>query len=142
MVGSIARDFEGARRGKVRAPKAPQPSGSLGACSPQVMFKFGVSEIPSLAFSAGHFLLNKDEGKYINSRLFYPSLVLSVKYRLVTAKKGKTVTPSRTLQVKGEMCIFQTGRLCYNAININYVLLLVYVQNCKGVQSLVCHGPL
>ena len=39
------------------------------------------------------------------------------------------------------MCTLQTGKLCYNAININYVLMLVYVQNCKRAQSLVCHGP-
>ena len=69
------------------------------------------------------------------------SLVLSVRYRLFTAKKSKTVTPSRTLQAKGEMCTLQTGKLCCNAININYVLVLVYVQTCKRAQSLVCHGP-
>ena len=61
------------------------------------------------------------------------SLVLSVRYRLMTA--------SRTLQAKGEMCTLQTGKLCYNAININYVLVLVYVHTCKRAQSLVCHGP-
>ena len=41
--------------------------------------------------------------------------------------KGKTVTPSRTLQTKSEMCTLQTGKLCYDAINIIYVLVLVYV---------------
>ena len=61
------------------------------------------------------------------------SLVLSVRYRLMTA--------SRTLQAKGEMCTLQTGKLCYNAININYVLVLMYVQNCKRAQSPVCRGP-
>ena len=111
------------------------------------------------------------------------SLVLSVRYGLITA--------SRTLQAKGEMCTLQTGKLCYHAINISawqiqgsgpgpppylstkmrpegqenlfwetasppppptlsegldpplnisYVLVLVYVQNCKRAQSLVCHG--
>ena len=40
---------------------------------------------------------------------------------MFTGKKGKTVTPSRRLQAKGEMCTLQTGKLCYNAININYV---------------------
>ena len=35
-------------------------------------------------------------------------LVLSVRYRLMTA--------SRTLQAKGEMCTLQTGKLCYNTI--------------------------
>ena len=68
-------------------------------------------------------------------------LLLSIRYRLFTAKKGLTVTPTRTLQAKGEMCTLQTGKLCYNAININYVLVLVYVQTCKRAQSLVCHGP-
>ena len=33
--------------------------------------------------------------------------------------------PSRRLQAKGEMCTLQTGKLCYNAININYVLVLI-----------------
>ena len=45
---------------------------------------------------------------------------------MLTEKKGTTVTPSRRLQAKGEMCILQTGKLCYNAININYVLKLIY----------------
>ena len=35
------------------------------------------------------------------------------------------MTPSRSLQAKGEMCTLQTGKLCYNAININYVLVLI-----------------
>ena len=39
------------------------------------------------------------------------------------------------------MYTLKTGKLCYNAININYVLVLVYMQNCKRTQSLVCHGP-
>ena len=59
--------------------------------------------------------------------------MLSVRYILFTA--------SRKLQAEGEMCTLQTGKLCYNAININYALVLVYVQNCKKGQSLVCHGP-
>ena len=42
------------------------------------------------------------------------------------AKKGKTVMPSRRLQAKSKMCTLQTGKLCYNAININnYVLVLI-----------------
>ena len=69
------------------------------------------------------------------------SRVLSVSYRLFTVKNGKTVTPSRTLQAKGEMCTIQSGKLCYNAIDINYVLVLVYVQTCYRAQSLICHGP-
>ena len=39
------------------------------------------------------------------------------------------------------MCTLQTGKLCYYAININYILVLVYVQDCKRAKSLVCHGP-
>ena len=39
------------------------------------------------------------------------SLVLSVRYRLITA--------SRSLQAKSEMCTLQTGKLCYDAINIS-----------------------
>ena len=42
---------------------------------------------------------------------------------------------------KGEMCTLRMDKLCYNAININYVLVLVYVQHCRIAQSLVCHGP-
>ena len=50
-------------------------------------------------------------------------------------------TASRTLQAKGEMCTLLLDKLCYNAININYVLVLVYVQKCRRAQFLVCHGP-
>ena len=53
-------------------------------------------------------------------------------------KKAKTVTLSTRLQAKGEMCTLQMGKPCYNATNI-IVLVLVYVQNCKRAQSLVCH---
>ena len=45
------------------------------------------------------------------------------------------------LQAKGEMCTLQTGKFCYNAININYVLVLVYMQTYNRPQSLVCRGP-
>ena len=78
--------------------KVPQTRGSLGACSPQNIFTFGVSEMPSPAFSTGHFQSTKTRENTVISCLFYPSLVLSVKYRLFMAKKGKTVMPSRTLQ--------------------------------------------
>ena len=88
-------------------------------------------------FFAGHFHLKTKENAVI-SYLFYPSIS---RYRLFMAKKGKTVAPARTLQAKGERCTLQTGKLCYNAININYFLVIVYVQNCKRAQSLVCHGP-
>ena len=36
----------------------------------------------------------------------------------VKGTKGKTVKVSRRLQAKGETCTLQTGKLCYNAINI------------------------
>ena len=29
------------------------------------------------------------------------------------------------------MCTLQTDKLCYNAININHVLVLIIMQNCK-----------
>ena len=54
--------------------------------------------MPSPAFSAGHFQSIKTKENTVISCLFYPSLALWVKYRLFTAKKGKTVTLSRTLQ--------------------------------------------
>ena len=62
--------------------------------------------------------------------------MLSVRYRLFAAKNGKTVTHKGRYKQKARW-----GKLCYNAININYVLVLVYVQNYKRAQSLVCHGP-
>ena len=53
-------------------------------------------------------------------------MLLVTKGTVFTAKKGKTVRPqSRRLQEKGEMCTLQTGKLCYNAININYALVLI-----------------
>ena len=39
------------------------------------------------------------------------------------------------------MCTLPTGKLCYNAMNIVYVLVLVYVHNFKSAQSPLCHGP-
>ena len=42
--------------------------------------------------------------------------------------------PSRRLQAKGEMCTLQTGKLCYNAIDINNYILVPHVQNCKRTQ--------
>ena len=117
--------------------RRPKPGG-VGGRSPPKIFKFGFSEMPSPAFSAGYFQLIKTKENAVISCLFYPSLVLSVRYRLFTAKKGKRVTPTRTLQEKRKM---YTGKLCYNVINIDYILVLVYMQNCKRAQSLVCHAP-
>ena len=47
------------------------------------------------------------------------------KVQTVSAKKGKTVTPSRTLRAKGEMCTIQTGKLCYSmpSTSITYTWL-------------------
>ena len=54
-VRSVAWEFEGIRTGrKVRAPKAAQTRGS-GSMFPQKIFEVRVSEIPSPAFSTGHF---------------------------------------------------------------------------------------
>ena len=81
------------------------------------------------------------------------SLVLSVRYGLITA--------SRSLQAKGEMCTLRGPGPLFSTkmrpepsppplpalsegldppLNINYVLVLVYMQNCKRAHSLVCHG--
>ena len=98
--------------------------------------------MPSPAFSAGHFQKIKTKENAVINCLFYPSISSVVgKVRTVYGKKGKTVTPSRTLQAKDEMCSLQMGKLYYNAMNINYVLVLVYVQNCKKARPLVCHCP-
>ena len=43
----------------------------------------------------------------------------------VQCLRQKRVTPSRGLRAKGEMCTLQTGKLCNNAININYVPVLI-----------------
>ena len=69
------------------------------------------------------------------------SLVLSVRYRLCTAKKVKTVTYQRRYKERARCVPSRQCKLCHNAININYVLMVVYVQNYKRAQSLVCHGP-
>ena len=76
VVGSVACDFEGARRGrKVRAPKAPRTCGSLGACSrSRKFFKLRVSEMPSAAFYAGHFQQIKTKENSVISCLFYSSI--------------------------------------------------------------------
>ena len=44
---------------------------------------------------------------------------------------------SKRLQAKGKTSTLQMGKL----LNIN-VLMLVYVQNCKRVQSLISHPPI
>ena len=52
-----------------------------------------------------------------------PSVIAEV--YCLRQKNGKKGTPSRRLQAKGEMCTLQTGKLCHNAINIDYVLVLI-----------------
>ena len=63
--------------------------------------------------------------------------MLSVKYSIY-GKKGK----ARRLQAKGEMCTLQIGKPFYNAIKINYVLVL----KCRIARELnlssVISGPL
>ena len=66
--------------------------------------------------------------------------MLSVKYS-VYGKKGQNSVAFKEVTRKVRDCTLQTGKLCYNAININFVLVLVYVQNCKTAQPLICHGP-
>ena len=86
--------------------------------------------MPSPAFCRT-FSVNKDEGKIaVISCLFYP-----------ISKKGQNSVAFKEVTRKVRDCTLQTGKLCYNAININFVLVLVYVQNCKTAQSLICHGP-
>ena len=46
--------------------------------------------------------------------------MLSVRYRLFATKNGKTVTHKGRYKQKARW-----GKLCYNAININYVLVLI-----------------
>ena len=92
---------------------------------PQKIYKFRVSEKPSPA--VGHQQMKTRENAVIYCS-FYPSLVLSVRYR----KKGKTVTPSRRLQAKGETCSLQTGKLCYNA-NLTSLCLCMYRIKSYGV---------
>ena len=60
--------------------------------------------------------------------LFYPSLVLSVKYSVYgkKSKKAQKVTISRRLHAKVETSTLLTGKLCYDAININILCLLMY----------------
>ena len=60
---------------------------------------------------------------------------------MFTTKKGKTVTPSKRLQAKGEMCTLQTGKLLCNAININYVLVLICRIERELNLSSVISGP-
>ena len=57
----------------------------------------------------------------------------------VYGKKGQNNDAFKEVTSKVRDCTLQTGKLCYNFININYVLVLVYVR--KTAQSLICHGP-
>ena len=59
--------------------------------------------------------------------------MLSVRYN-VYGKNGKTIMPSNRLPEKGETSTLQTGKLCYNAININS-LVLVCVCVCAELQE-------
>ena len=90
--------------------------------------------MPFQAFSTGHFPWINTKEKAEVSGLFYPSLVLSVRYS-VYGKKGYG---SEEVS-KDETSILQTGKICYNATNINFLYVLVYVQICKRPKSLVCH---
>ena len=58
----------------------------LGHAPSQKCFKFKVLEIPFPAFSAGNFQLINTQGNEVLCCLFYPSLVLSVRYN-VNGKK-------------------------------------------------------
>ena len=67
------------------------------------------------------------------SCLFYP-FISNVIGRVQTVSGIKDVDTRKGRDVY----TLQTGNLCYNAVSINYVLVLVYVQNCKRAKSPVC----
>ena len=103
---------------KVREWKSLHSRGP-GGILPWEIFQFRVSEILFPAFSA------------VVSFLFNPSLVLSVRYNIY-GKNGKTMTPSNSLPGKGETSTLQTGKLCYNAININSLVLVCVCRIARG----------
>ena len=57
-----------------RAEGAPNLGASGSMLPQQKILKLGVSEMPSPAFSAGHFQSGKDKGKCNNYSLFYQSI--------------------------------------------------------------------
>ena len=94
-----------------------------------------VSCSPSFLNFQGAFSVNKYKEKCSFSFFFYSiSGVRSARYNLY-GRKGKTVTPSRKLQAKGDTSCFRRAN---NAINI---LVLVHVQNYKRARSLVRSSP-
>ena len=63
---------------------------------------------------------------------------------MFTAKwVGQLVTPLKEVTSKGrDVYPYENGKLCYYAININYVLVLICMQNYENrAQSVVCHDP-
>ena len=63
--------------------------GGVWGLAPQKMFKFWVSEMPSPAFSAGHFQQIKTKENAVISCLFYPSISSVIgKVQTVYGKKG------------------------------------------------------
>ena len=113
----------------------PKPMGVWRHAPPEI-FTFGVSEMPSPAFSAGHFQSIKTKENTVISCLFYPSLALSVKYRLITAKKGKTVTPPMTLQAGQDVYPPDGQTLLYLQCHQLYQLCTNW--HCLRVVSLSC----
>ena len=71
------------------------------------------------------------------SCLFYPSIssvigkVQCLRQKRVKRWRYQGGYKERAICVPSRQC-----KLCHNAININYVFVLVYVQNCKRAQSL------
>ena len=71
----------------------------FGGMLPQKMFKFRVSEMPFPAFSTWYFQLINTQENPLVSCLFYPSLVLSVRWSVYGKKRP--VTPSDYGTTKG-----------------------------------------
>ena len=111
-------------------PKALQAGVVWGHASPKNVKIWRLGNAITCVFCRT-FSVNKDEGKCSN-KLLNNNYFTHLRYRLFPAKKGKKSnaikTPSRKLQAKGELCTTQTGKLCYNAININYIRVLVYMR--------------
>ena len=82
--------------------------GVWGHGPPRKISNLGAQKLPFPAFSTG--VLSKINMRKRQYFIFsFTSLVLSVR-RNVYRKKGKTVMPSRRLQVEGKISALQTGK--------------------------------
>ena len=120
-----------AQEEKLRRRRRSKSKGS-GCLLHQKMFKFLVLEISSPVFS-----VNINEGKCSKQLFILPISRVIGKEQCLREKNSdaikeaiisKTVTRSRRLQAKGETCTLQTGKRCYNAINIKRLCACVCAQ--------------